>query len=43
MWDCAQKKALEKIFNLVTNKLLLKLAKGAEISIEKTCVFFKFW
>ena len=40
MWDCAQKKALEKSFNLVTNKLVLKLAKGAEIGIEKTCVFF---
>jgi len=29
MWDCAQKKALEKSFNLVTDELFLKLAKGA--------------
>ena len=40
MWDCAQKKALEKIFNLVTNKSCLKLAKGAKMSYRKTCVFF---
>ena len=40
MWDCAQKKALEKIFNLVTDKSCLKLAKGAKMSYRKTCVFF---
>ena len=40
MWDCAQKKALEKIFNLVTNKSCLKGAKGAKMSNRKTCVFF---
>ena len=40
MWDCAQKKALEKIFNLVTDKSCLKLAKGAKMNYRKTCVFF---
>ena len=40
MWDCAQKKALEKNFNLVTDKSCLKLAKGAKMSYGKTCVFF---
>ena len=40
MWDCAQKKALEKIFNLVTNKSCPKWTKGAKMSDRKTCVFF---
>ena len=40
MWDCAQKKALEKSFNLVTNKSYLKWTKGAKITYRKTCVFF---
>ena len=40
MWDCAQKKALEKSFNLVTDKLFLKWTKVGKISVEKTCVFF---
>ena len=40
MWDCAQKKALEKIFNLVTDKSCLKGNKGAKMSYRKTCVFF---
>ena len=39
MWDCAQKKALEKSFNLVTNKSCLKWAKGPKMSYRKTCVF----
>ena len=40
MWDCAQKKAFEKNFNLVTNKSYLKWTKGAKITYRKTCVFF---
>ena len=36
MWDCAQKKALEKIFNLVTNKSCPGWTKGAKISYRKT-------
>ena len=40
MWDCAQKKALEKIFNLVTDKTCPEWTKGAKIYYRKTCVFF---
>ena len=41
MWDCAQKKALEKSFNLVTNKSCLKEPKAQKSpSYGKTCVFF---
>ena len=31
MWDCAQKKALEKSFKLVTNKSCPEWTKGAKI------------
>ena len=40
MWDWAQKKALKKILNLVTNKSCPKRPKGAKMGDRKTCVFF---
>ena len=40
MWDCAQKKALEKSFKLVTNKSCPEWTKGAKIGYRKNCVFF---
>ena len=40
MWDCAQKKALEKSFKSVTNKSCPEWTKGAKIGYRKSCVFF---
>ena len=39
MWDCAQKKALEKSFKSVTNKSCPEWTKGAKIGYRKSCVF----
>ena len=39
MWDCAQTKALEKSFNLVTDKSCLKRTKGAKMSHRKIAFF----